>query len=289
MIKNYLKSAWRSMVKNKMTSFVNICGLSVGMAVAILIGLWITDELSFNKYHKNYDTIAQLARKDGSNGEYFISENSNNFPMPLAAELRTNYGNYFSHVALASANNEHVLTFNNNQFANKGMYVEPDFTSIFTLKMTSGTYAGFNEPYAILINQSLARSLFGNEEATGKLIKMDNSQTLKVLGVYEDMPHNSKFEDVSFFIPWSLLLATNEFVRTKLVNDWGNSSSLIFVRSAPNVSMEQVSNAIKEVYWSNIKSSLPASSDYSVSLFLHPMKDWHLRSEWKNGVQAGGK
>ena len=73
MIKNYFKIAWRNLIKNKGTSFINIGGLAVGMAVATLIGLWIWDELSFDKHNKNYDTVAQLARKQTTNGEIFIS------------------------------------------------------------------------------------------------------------------------------------------------------------------------------------------------------------------------
>src|ERR1700733_15293939 len=101
MIQNYLKIAWRNLIKNKASSLINIGGLAVGMAVAMLIGLWIWDELSFNSYNKNYNTIAQLARKEVSKGEVFISDNSNHLPIPLAGELRTNYGNYFKHVSLA--------------------------------------------------------------------------------------------------------------------------------------------------------------------------------------------
>jgi len=94
MIKNYLKIDWRNLAKNRLTSFLNITGLAIGMAVATLIGLWIWDELSFNRNYKNYDSIAQLARNEVVNGESFIAENSNHFPIPLANELRNSYGNY---------------------------------------------------------------------------------------------------------------------------------------------------------------------------------------------------
>src|SRR5882672_11875911 len=100
MIKNYLKVAWRNLIKNKTSSFINIGGLAVGMAVAMLIGLWIYDELSFNKYHQNYDRIAQIMTRgvDPKDGPYV----NNSVQYQLATELQTNYKNNFSHVIRVS-------------------------------------------------------------------------------------------------------------------------------------------------------------------------------------------
>jgi hypothetical protein len=102
MLKIYFKTAWRNLVKSKVSSFINISGLAIGMAVAILIGLWIWDELSFDSSNKNYDAIAQVARKEIQNGEAYVSSNNNHFPVPLAEELRMNYNNLFMLVALTT-------------------------------------------------------------------------------------------------------------------------------------------------------------------------------------------
>ena len=288
MIKNYFKIAWRNLFKNKGISLINIGGLAIGMAVATLIGLWIWDELSFDKYNKNYENIAQLARKETVNGESFISENSNHFPIPLANELRTNYNCYFKQVALATESNEQMLSYNENQFSRKGMYVGPSFTHIFTLNLLAGTRAGFNDPNTIFINQSLATSLFGSADAIGKVVKLGNNQPVKVTGVYKDLPYNNRFHDISFLCPFDLLVNTNAGVKA-LLDDWKNSSFNIFVQTTRGTSMKNVSTAIKEIYWNRIKSDRQQASNDNIALFLHPMKDWHLRSEWKNGVQAGGK
>ncbi len=288
MFKNYLKSAWRNLLKNKISSAINISGLAIGMAVAMLIGLWILDELSFDTYNKNYSSIAQIARKEISNGDVSISEASNHFPIPLAAELRTNYNNVFKQVALASESSEHVISFDNKQFSEQGLYVEKDFSNIFTFKMLAGTSAGFDEPNSILLNKSVASSLFGKVNPVGKVLKLDNKQIVKVTGVFEDFPNNTKLYDVSFFCPFSLLVNSNQSVKNEL-DDWGNSSFSIYAQTVQGVSMKKISGVIKNVYWSKIKNSQPQSSGYKVDLFLHPMKDWHLRSEWKNGVQEGGE
>jgi ABC-type antimicrobial peptide transport system permease subunit len=288
MFKNYFKSAWRNLMKNKTSSFINISGLAVGMAVTMLICLWIWDELSFDTYNTNYNAIAQVARKEISNGDVSVSEQSNHFPIPLAAELRTNYNNMFKHVALASESNEHVIAFDNNQFSEQGMYVEKDFTDMFTFKMVAGSNTEFDEPNSILLNKSVAAALFGKANPVGKVLKLDNKQDVKVTGVFEDFPNNTKLSDVGFFCPFSLLVNTDQSVKNAL-NDWGNSSFHIFTQTVPGLSIEKISGVIKDVYWSKIKSSQPQSSGDKVSLFLHPMKDWHLRSEWKNGVQEGGE
>jgi ABC-type antimicrobial peptide transport system permease subunit len=288
MIKNYFKIAWRNLIKNKGTSLINIGGLAVGMAVATLIGLWIWDELSFDKYNKNYETIAQLARKQTTNGEVFISEKSNHFPIPLAHELRDKFPGYFKHLALATESDEQMISVDENRFARQGMYVEPTFLNIFSFHMLAGSGKGFSDPNSILINKSLAVSLFGDENPVGKILELSNTQPVKVAGVYKDFPFNSRFHEISFFCPWDLLVATNIGVRKDLDN-WVNSSYNIFVETSPGGSMQAVSKGIKEIYWSRIKNDLPQSSNDNVALFLHPMKDWHLRSEWKNGIQAGGQ
>src|ERR1700712_2906577 len=107
MIKNYLKIAWRNLVKNKVSSFINIGGLSVGMAVAMLIGLWIYDELSFDKYHKNYDRIEQVMEHQTSNGNIYSDMT---IPFPLGKEMQKDYGSDFKYLVMTSYQGAHILT-----------------------------------------------------------------------------------------------------------------------------------------------------------------------------------
>jgi putative ABC transport system permease protein len=287
MLKSYFITAIRKMRNNKAHSFINIAGLSIGMAVAILIGLWVGDELTFDTYHKNYSSVAQVYRAETYQGVTNIYTGNNSFPMPLAEELRTRYGNLFRHVALATSSGDHLLSYNNRPLSGVGMYVEQEYTSIFTLKMMSGS-TSLAAPQTILLKSSLAHALFGNEEATGKVLRLDDKYSVTVGGVFEDLPRNARFSDVDFYCPMGLLISTNGDVK-KLMDDWGNSSFQLFVQSVPGMSMEKISSVIKNVYWDKIRNSQPAGSDYKAAIFLHPMKDWHLRSSWNNGVQAGGR
>ena len=106
MIKSYFKIAWRNIVRNKFSSLLNISGLAIGMAVALLNGLWVWDEMSFNKYHENYDRIAKVTKRGISDGKPYANPI---LPLPLAGELKSNYGQYFNHVLLASEIKEHIL------------------------------------------------------------------------------------------------------------------------------------------------------------------------------------
>jgi putative ABC transport system permease protein len=288
MFKTYFKIAWRYLIKDRMHSVINVGGLAIGIAVAVLVGLWIRDELSFDTYNKNYKTIAQIARKEVSKGEVYISDGGNHFPIPLAAELRTNYGNLFDHVSLVSERGSHVVGFKDHLLTVPGIYAEKSFTEIFTLKLTNGSTAGFSDPNTILIGGSVATSLFGRADPVGMVVKLDNAQPLKVIGVFEDLPLNTSFSGVGFVCAFDLLASTNQGVKA-ILNDWSNSSFFLYADLRPGGSTGGASARIKDVYWSKIKNTTAQVPGSTVELFLHPMADWHLRSEWRNGVQAGGQ
>src|SRR5882757_3793473 len=136
MIKNYLKIAWRNLFRNKTSSFINISGLAVGMAVAILIGLWIFDELSFNRYHKNYDRIVKVMDHQGWHGQ----NNTNDvLPTPLGTELRTTYGSDFRYITIARETEEHVIASGDNKFTQAGNYMQGDAPEMLSLEMIYGT------------------------------------------------------------------------------------------------------------------------------------------------------
>src|SRR4051794_28795211 len=136
MFKNYLKTAWRNLRKSKMHSFINIAGLSMGMAVAILIGLWIYDEVSFDKNFQNYDRIAQVIQNVTNNGEV---QTWRSVPYPLAEELRKNYGSDFKHVVMTVNWGDHILTINDEKLKQTGGFFEKEMPEMFSLKMRQGS------------------------------------------------------------------------------------------------------------------------------------------------------
>ena len=128
MLANYFKIALRNLVRNKLYSGLNIIGLAVGMAAALLIGLWVLDEISYNSYHKDYERIAILQKNRTSNGE-INTETSNS--LPLAAKIRENYGNHFSQVVTSSYGGEKSLKFKETSVIKRGYFMEPGGQEIF--------------------------------------------------------------------------------------------------------------------------------------------------------------
>jgi putative ABC transport system permease protein len=278
MLRNYLKIAVRNLLRNKVYSFINITGLAVGMAVAMLIGLWVWDEVSFNKSHKNYDRIAQVwqnVKFDADVATY------SSLPIPLAEELRSKYPD-FEAVSVTSNNYAHILTMGNQKFSKEGSFVEPDFTEMMSLKMVAGTRASLKDVNSILLSESLAKTFFNSENPLNKVIKIDNKANAKVVGVYEDFPKNSDFKDVHFLSTWKLYL-TIEGNANNTKDEWDANSFLIYTQLKKEGDFEKVSAKIKDI---RMKRDNPPP--YKPAFFLHPMSKWHLYSDFKNGVNIGG-
>ena len=211
MIKNYFKIAWRNLIKSKGYSAINIGGLAVGMAVAMLIGLWVYDELSYDKYHKNYDRIAQVMQHANFNGKI---ETQTANPALMGPELRNKFGSDFKYVVQQSWTGSHLLTVGNKHITKVGAFFEPDAPEMLTLKMLKGTRAGLKDPYSIMLSASAAGSIFGSEDPINKTIKLDRSSDVKVTGVYEDLPDNTSFKEIKIMMPWELWLIQNPWTKT---------------------------------------------------------------------------
>lgn len=278
MFKSYIKIAFRNIVKSKLHSFLNITGLSVGLAIAIVIGLWVWDELSYDKYHQNYDSIAKVMQHHTLNGEI---RSQAAVPVPLGEVLRTTYGSLFKRVVMSSKAEQHILQAGENKLVRTGRYMQEEAPALFSLKIVNGTAAGLKDRSSILLSESTAHSLFGNTDPIDKLIKFDNDLSLKVAGIYEDLPNNTTLNDLSFITPFELMpkLQNNQ-------QNWGNNGWQIFVQMADNVDVSQASASIKDV---RLKYGDKGDLRFNPVVFLQPMSKWYLHSEFKNGVNIGGR
>jgi putative ABC transport system permease protein len=282
MIKSYFKIAWRNLLKNKAHSFINIAGLSVGMAVAILIGLWIWDELSYNKSFKSYNRIAQVWQNINNNGEVQTWQNT---PFPLAEELRKNFSGDFKYVVMGGGFGDHILSAGDKKLNIRGSFMEDQAPNLFTLNMLKGTRNGLMDPSSVIIAQSTAKAYFGDADPVNKIMKIDNRLIVKVTGVYEDMPGNTSFANMGFIAPWKLYFANAEWIRTAK-DPWRPNAFLIYTQLADNADMEKVSLKIRDVKLRKLNAELAKKKP---ALFLHPMSNWHLRNEYKNGINTGGR
>ncbi len=283
MLKNYIKIAWRSLRTNKLLSFINIAGLAVGMAVVMLIGLWIWDETSYNKNFEHYDRITRVMQSIHGNDRRLFTQRQ--VPMPLADELRNLYGGDFQQVVLSTGSTEHVIALGDKKITQTGRFMEPSAADMLTLKMLAGSREALQSPQNILLSASAVKALFGSSdaEAINKTIRLDDTTNVKVAGIYADMPDNSDFNDLAFLASFDLLVTFNDHAKNAKTQ-WGNNAGEIFAVLKPNVDVNRESAKIKTI----VNPHEPGKAFYA-SVLLHPMSRWHLYSEFKDGINTGGR
>ena len=279
MFRNYFKIAFRNLAKNKGFSAINIGGLAVGMAVAMLNGLWIWDELSFNTYHQNYNRIAQVMTRQTAPEETGIN---NSLPYPLSTELKTNYQNNFTHIVNASWVNEYILSAGETKISRKGQFMDVEAPDMLSLNMIYGSRDGLKDLNSILLSASTAEALFGNTDPTNQVVRLNNKTDVKVTGVYEDLPLNTQFTEVKFFSPFELWVAQNAWIKERAIHDWNNHFLKVYVAIKPGEDFDNVTDRIKEAEMKNL-AGFPEEFARKPLVFLHPMSHWHLYS-FKRGV-----
>src|SRR5688572_17318953 len=240
MLRNFIKIALRNLGKNRVSSFINIGGLAMGMAVALLIGMWIYNELSYDKYHRNYDHIARVMQNQTFSGTDVQTWNSQ--AMQLGPELRNRYGSNFRHVVMSNFTGDNLLSYADKKIVQRGNYMEPAVIDMLSLEMIKGNRTALQDMNSIILSAATAKALFGDADPLGKVIKINNKTDVKVTGVYSNLPANCSFANVQFIAPWQLMVKRDNLEQRVT---WGNSWFQIFVQIADNTTMEKVSKAIK--------------------------------------------
>jgi len=260
---------------------INIGGLSLGMGVALIIGLWMKDELSHNDYFTDKDRIAQVFQSQTFNGE---TGTGPAIPRPLEIALRDGYGDNFEYLIMSSWTNDLYLKYGETNLSRPGNYMQREAPELLDLQIIKGEKDGLREINSIMLSASTAQALFGKEDPIGKIVKASNQYDLMVTGVYKDIPFNNTFNDTDYIIPWDKYITLSEWIKNA-EDHWGNNSFQLFVQLADNSNMSEVSTKIQ-----NVKKDLNEdTAEFNPQLFLFPMADWHLRSNFENGKQVGGR
>lgn len=281
MFKNYLKIAWRNLWKNKGYTAINIGGLALGMAVTLIIGLWIQDELTHNAYFKNKGSIAQVFQSQTFNGN---TGTGPAIPRPLEKALRDSYADNFKYLVMSSWNVSRYLKYKDKSLSKTGNFMQREAPEMLDLKILKGEKDGLRELNSVMLSESVAKALFGDEEPIGKTLQVNNQYDVMVSAVYEDIPFNNSFNDSEYIMPWDKLVATQEWMKNA-IDQWGNNSFQMFVQIADNTTMEKVTATIRDVK----KTLNEDTAEFNPQLFLFPMEDWYLRNNFENGKQVGGR
>ncbi len=282
MLQNYLKIALRNLVKNKVYSFINIAGLAVGMAVAMLIGLWMIDELSANKHHKNFDSVYQVMMHqtfDGHRGSQTA------LPYPMGEELRTKYPD-FKAVAMCDWGSDHSLVMGNQKFSKFGHYLGEQGVDMFSLNILKGDKNPLKDPTSIVLTEELATTLFGNQDPIGKVLKMDNVVDLKVTAVVGKQPKNATLQ-FDYLLPWDLQIKVLDYIKNQQ-DAWGSNSFQVYVQLKDGVNPEKTNTNIKNIVLNHAKDDKLMQTSIKPQVFLHPMAKWRLYGDFTDGINTGG-
>ncbi|AWW00002.1 ABC transporter permease [Arcticibacterium luteifluviistationis] len=282
MLKNYIKIAWRNLVNHPTYSLINVFGLALGMAVTIMIGLWVHGELTYDSHFKNKDQIGQFWQSQTFNGSISTGRA---IPRPLEFELNNNYSQYFKHVIMSTWTQSRYLSNGENTINKTGNYMQQAGPEMFDVEIIAGERDGLSDIKSIMLSQSTAKALFGDGEALGQIVKVNNRTDMKVTAVYKDFPFNTSLNETQYIMPWDQYVAENEWVQNS-VDSWGNNSFQMFAQVNENQTVKSVSDAIAKAKYKAAGEDFQA---YDPTLILMPMEDWYLRSLFKNGAQNGGR
>ncbi|RYZ57384.1 MAG: ABC transporter permease, partial [Chitinophagaceae bacterium] len=237
MFRNYLKTALRNLLRQKAFSTINILGLAIGMASAILILLWIQNEVSHDRFHEKDARLYTLNNRDRFNGELWAWGNTPNI---LGPTVKANYPDVEDVVRVNGVGL--LFSYNETRMNVQGSFTDTGFLSMFSFPLLKGSAAtALNGIYNIVVTEKLAKKLFGNEEPMGKVIRIDSVDQFTVTGVLKDLPNNTAF-NFEYLLPWSY--------QTKLGwtdSAWGNNSVQTYVLLKPNVSQAAFDEKIKNI------------------------------------------
>jgi len=282
MFRNYFLTAWRNLQRNKAYSALNILGLSIGMAVALLIGLWVEYQYSYDRFLPNAGNIYQAHLRFVNNGEGGEMAAT---PIQLTTALRNEIPGirYAAHTDWMGF---HDLLVGDKKLFLRGAQAEDDFFRIFRYPVLKGDInTALDQPYSIVLTESTAYSLFGNTDPVGKAVRFDNQNDLIVKAVIADLPPNSSIT-LNFVVPFSYNILANDWVRNAAEgNAWNSNSFQTFVAFDANTDLKQLEPKLAAI----VKKYNPEG--YRVSkeeIFFQSMTDWHLYSDFKQGRQEGG-
>ena len=280
MFRNYLKTAWRNLLRSKGFSAINILGLSTGLSVAILIGLWVSYQYSWDRFLPNYKQVYQLHLRSNFNGEIRTMTATS---LPLVSEVKSDIPGIADAVHTDWIN-DHGLMVGDRKLYIPGGMVQEDFFKVFPYPFVEGNpRTALKDIYSIVLTRSAAVALFGKQDPMGRLVRIDNLHDLKVTGVIENPPPNSSMQ-FKYLVPFSYDIATQPWIK-KALNTWDNQSFPSYVTLKKGVTMAQVTPRLALIAKKYVPERYKA---VKTEVFLQPMDRWHLYSDFKNGMEDGG-
>ena len=279
MLKNYLKIAWRNLIKNKAHTFINIAGLSVGLACSLLILLWVQNELSIDAFHKNGDRLYSIYER-----QYYDNKTHGQYNTPglLAEELKKQ----IPEIEYATGNSyggENTFQVGDKILKMTGTDVGDDYLKMFSFPILQGNaQTALNSPVSMAISRKMAQSFFGSAQAAiGKTIRFENKKDFKVTAVFEDMPKNSS-QKYDYLMNWYHFVDANGQVK-----DWGNNwpATVIMLRADANPALVEK----KLTHFLDNLNKDQKKGTFTIEMGIQRFTDLYLHGNFVNGKIEGGR
>jgi len=276
MLSVYLKMAWRNIKSNKLFAFLNVIGLTCGMGIALLIGLWVYFEYSYDRFLPNYNELYKVKLNVNSNGKITTQDAA---PLPLVQTLKNDIPGIKS-VIETDFIVEHGLKVDDKKLYLPGAYVGKGFLETLKYPLLSGDASQcLNDPYSIALCKSTAISLFGTTNCINKTVRFDNQHDLMVTAVLDDIPKNASIK-FDYLVPFAYNEIMNSYVK-QARSQWVVNSSQILLSISTHTPINTIQASIKDLIRNN-------SSSKNVEVTLQPLKDIRFYSEYENGKPSGG-
>jgi len=275
MIQNYLVIAFRNILRNKLFSFVNIIGLAFGMSSALLIFLWVNDELLVNRFHSNVDRIySVMENQKYSDGRLYTFSST---PGPMAPFIKEKYPE-IEKASRFTWEVSNLFAYNEKAFYESGRYADQDFLQMFSFALEAGDgESALKEPNSIVISQSMAAKYFGEDDPLGKALTMNTTTQFTVTGIFRDIGKNSSLR-FEYLLPFEFFFEQNK----SWLAEWDNNNIRTFIMLSPGADPALFAAKLKHEIKSHVETT-------NVELFIHPFGDLYLYGNFENGKIAGGR
>lgn len=275
MFKLNLKIALRNLWKHKGYTLINVGGLAIGLASCMILLLYVAYEWGYDKQFKNYDKTYIAYHNAKTAAKTFTWSGT---PGVMAKEVRNKVPG-ITYVSRSFLPGPQLVSYNENKFKKIPVYADPEFLKILDYKFIKGNPDKvLKNIHSIILTETMARNLFGNEDPLNKTIKLDSKYVLNVEAVIADVPKNSSFQ-FDYLMPWDLFVEQNPWIGT---SGWGNNFCMTLIQLKDNASFAVANGLVEKMY----RDHDPSSTETS---FLHPLSRYHLYSTFENGKSVGGK
>ena len=279
MIKNYLKTAWRNLWKNKAFSVINILGLALGLACSLFIFLWVQDEVQMDAFHKNGKQLYVIIHR-----AYYDHKSVAGYSTPglLAEELKKDIPE-ITHATQFAWNQDHTFQVGDKILKVNGTYASADYFKMFTYHLIEGKAgSALSTPVSLAISKKMATNFFGSpEQAIGKTIKYENKKNFTITAVFDNPPKNSSLQ-YDFLINWQVFMDENTWTK-----DWGNNGPMTFFQVRADANPALVDKKLTH-FLDNLDKGQEKGKFYS-ELGMQPFQERYLHDHFTGDKVDGGR